>query len=319
MRVQQLYTRLIQVDKAQFLFSPYTAGLVATAAIVSEQYGKLMICVGSSEPQTFKLGNKYLYQMYTPSDFYARHALAVVKAKAPKAKVALVFLDNPFPKTVAAAAREEAKANGMEVVLDESYAPGQTDFSSIITKLISSRADVLLGGGFYPDSSTLARQLYDQKAGLKWTSLLVAPDSGQFATIGPGALGISVPSQWAPTIPYKPDVGPTPADFSKQYEAKYRSVPGYHAAAAYAAGLVLQRAIEKAGTIDPQKVAGELDNTDTTTLFGHTKFSKDPKSHGLQVGHDLVLIQWQMKNAKLAKEVVWPSGFSTASAQYPMR
>jgi ABC-type branched-subunit amino acid transport system substrate-binding protein len=32
-RVQQLYTRLISQDKAQFLFSPYSSGLVATAAI----------------------------------------------------------------------------------------------------------------------------------------------------------------------------------------------------------------------------------------------------------------------------------------------
>ena len=31
-RVQQLYTRLIMQDKSQFLFSPYSSGLVATAA-----------------------------------------------------------------------------------------------------------------------------------------------------------------------------------------------------------------------------------------------------------------------------------------------
>jgi branched-chain amino acid transport system substrate-binding protein len=35
--VQQLYTRIITQDKAQFLFSPYSSGLVATASIVSEQ------------------------------------------------------------------------------------------------------------------------------------------------------------------------------------------------------------------------------------------------------------------------------------------
>ena len=34
-RVQQLYTRLISEDNAQFLFSPYSSGLVATAAIIS--------------------------------------------------------------------------------------------------------------------------------------------------------------------------------------------------------------------------------------------------------------------------------------------
>src|SRR5215469_14445399 len=48
-RVQQLYTRLIVQDKAQFLFSPYSSGLVATAAVISEQYGKLMMSIGGAE------------------------------------------------------------------------------------------------------------------------------------------------------------------------------------------------------------------------------------------------------------------------------
>ena len=35
-RVQQLYTRLINHDKAQFLFSPYSSGMTAPASVVSE-------------------------------------------------------------------------------------------------------------------------------------------------------------------------------------------------------------------------------------------------------------------------------------------
>src|ERR1700751_3638258 len=37
-RVQQLYTRLINQDRAQFLFGPYSSGLTAPATILSEQY-----------------------------------------------------------------------------------------------------------------------------------------------------------------------------------------------------------------------------------------------------------------------------------------
>ena len=64
-RVQQLYTRLITQDNAQFLFSPYSSGLVATAAVISEQYGKVMITTGGALEKTYKLGNKYLFQVYT--------------------------------------------------------------------------------------------------------------------------------------------------------------------------------------------------------------------------------------------------------------
>jgi len=316
-RVQQLYTRLIVQDKAQFLFSPYSSGLVATAAIISEQYGKLMLTTGAAEQKTYQLGNKYLFQLYTPADHYLTGALDAVKSKNPKATIALVYSDDPFSKAVAIATRTQAKERGLNVVLDESYPPSTTDFSAIINKVISSKADALLGGGHYPDGATLARQVYEQKAPLKWMTLLVAPDSPQFASLGDAAKGVSVPSQWAPQVTYKPDFGPTPAAFTKAFEAKYKIAPGYHAAGGYAAGLLLQHAIEQAQSIDPQKVAAALNQTNATTLFGGTKFSTDPKSHGLQIAHDMVLTQWLMEGGKLVKEVVWPLAAKTAALAYP--
>lgn len=316
-RVQQLYTRLIAEDKAQFLFSPYSSGLVATATVISEQYGKLMMSIGGAEPKTYQLGNKDLFQTYTPADRYLSGALELVKSKNPAAKIALVYSDDPFSKAVAIATREQSKQLGFSLVLDESYPPNQTDFSAIINKIVSSGADTLLGGGHYPDGATLARQLHDQKANLKWVTLLVAPDSPQFASLGAAAQGISVPSQWAPQVTYKPDFGPTPAEFTKRFQARFNIAPGYHAAGGYGGGLLFQRAIEQSGSIDPAKVAAELDRMNATTLWGATKFSTDPKSHGLQLAHQMVLTQWQMKNGQLVKEVIWPLAAATAPAVYP--
>ena len=315
-RVQQLYTRLITQDKAQFLFSPYSSGLVATAAIISEQYGKVMLSIGGAEEKTYKLGNKNLFQLYTGAGSYLAGALEVLKQKNPKAKIAFVYEDDPFSKAVAQATRELAKKDGFTIALEESYSSGTTDFGPVINKVISSGADALLGGGHYADGSTLARQLHDQKAKVKWVTLLVAPDSPNFAKLGDSAVGVSVPSQWEPQVTYKPDFGPTPAEFAKKFTDKYKIAPGYHAAGGYAGGLILQHAIEKAGSIDPAKVAAELNKTDATTLFGQTKFSTDPKEHGLQIAHKMVVAQWQKKGDKLVKEVVWPDNAKTASPMY---
>lgn len=311
-RVQQLYTRLITQDKAQFLFSPYSSGLVATAAIISEQYGKVMITTGGAEEKTYRLGNKNLFQLYTGAASYLAGAIAALKSKNAKAQVAFVYEDDPFSKAVAQATRDLAKKEGLALVLDEAYSGSTTDFSPIINKVISSKANALMGGGHYADGATLARQLHDQKAQLKWTTLLVAPDSPKFAELGDAAVGISVPSQWEPQVTFKPDFGPTAQDFTKRFTDKYKIAPGYHAAGGYAAGLVLQNAIEKAASIDQAKVAAELNKADWTTFFGKTKFATDAKEHGLQIGHEMVLAQWQKKNGKLSKEVVWPIAAKTA-------
>ena len=317
-RVQQLYTRLILQDKSNFLFGPYSSGLTATAAVISEQYGKIMLDAGGAEAKTFELGNKYLFQVITPADKYLSGAIAVLKKRNPHAKVAFVYADDPFSKAVVTAARKNAEAAGLKTVLNESYPPATTDFSAIINKVISSGADALLGGGHYADGATLARQLHDQKAGLKWVSLLVAPDSAQFKTLGAAADGVSVPSQWEPQVKYKPQFGPTVAHFTKQYLAKYKVEPDYHAAMGYAQGLLLQHAIEQAGSIDRDKVAAKLNEMHVTTFFGGSKFATGADDHGLQTAHDMVLAQWENKGGKLMKEMVWPTAAATAKPVYPI-
>jgi branched-chain amino acid transport system substrate-binding protein len=315
-RVQQLYTRLITQDKAQFLISPYSSGLVATAAIISEQYGKVMITTGGALEKTYKLGNKHLFQIYTGSSKYLAGALQALLEKNPHPHIAFVYEDDPFSKAVAQAVRDDAKKKGIALAVDEAYAASTTDFSPIINKVISSKATALLGGGHYADGATLARQLHEQKAGLKWVTLLVAPDSPKFAQLGDAAVGISVPSQWEPQVTFKPDFGPTSAAFTKEFTDKFKIAPGYHAAGGYAAGIIMQHAIETANSIDPEKVTQALNKMDVTTFFGHTKFATDAKDHGLQIGHQMVLAQWQKKNGKLVKQIVWPDAAKTANVIY---
>ena len=117
--------------------------------------------------------------------------------------------------------------------MDESYAPSTTDFGPIVNKIISSNADAFMGGGHYSDGATLARQMHDQKANMKWVSILVAPADDKFGELGPAALGVTVPSQWELQVNYKPQFGPTTAEFAKAFEDKFHAKADYHAASGY--------------------------------------------------------------------------------------
>jgi branched-chain amino acid transport system substrate-binding protein len=318
-RVQQLYTRMILEDKADFLFSPYSSGLTSTAAVVTEQNEKIMLTTGAAEEKTYKLGNQYLFQMFAPATQYLTAALDALKTKDPKASVAFVYEDSSFSVAVVTPAKAYAQQQGFNVVFTEAYAPNTTDFSAIIDKVIASKATVLLGGGHYADGSTLARQLYGHKVPLKMITLLVAPDSPQWSELGDAALGVIVPSQWEPQSTFKAQYGPGGADFAKAYTAKYNTPPSYESAGGYASGLVLQHSIEQAGGTDSAKVAQALNATDITTFYGRTKFSTQASEHGLQVGHTIFLAQWQKdKSGKPVKQVVWPLAGKSADLSYPI-
>jgi len=318
-RVQQLYSRMILQEKADFLFSPYSSSLTATAAVVTEQYGKIMLTSGAAEEKTYKLGNHYLYQMFAPAVHYLETALDALKNKDPKATVAFVYEDASFSVACVTPAIAYAQQLGFNVVFTEAYAPNTTDFGPLLDKLIASKATVLLGGGHYTDGSTLARQLYGRKAALKMITLLVAPDSPQWVELGDAGLGVMVPSQWEPQTTFKAQYGSSGAEFEKAYTAKYNSPPSYESAGGYACGMILQRAIEQAGGVDTNKVGQALDAIDITTFYGRSKFSAAPTDHGLQVGHSLVLAQWQKDaSGKLNKQVVWPLAAKSADMIYPI-
>lgn len=319
-RVQQLYSRLISQDKVDFLISPYSSGLTAKAAIISEQYGKIMVATGAASDSIFKLGYQNVYQIYTPASRYLTGTIDMIRAAdANLKKLAIVYEDSKFAKAVATAAKAYAKKKGFDVVLFEGYPSGTTDFGPIINKIKASGAEALVGGGHYADGATFARQLYEQQAPLKLVALLVAPASDEFAELGDAAVGVVAPSQWEPLVKYTPTCGPTPAEFTEMYQKAYGKVPAYRAAGGFAAGLVLQRAIMDAGSIDPAKVRKALDAMDITIFFGRIKFSSDPATHGLQLGHEMVQIQWQKKDGKLTKQIVWPLDAKTADLIYPAR
>jgi len=322
-RVQQLYTTLINDDKADFLISPYSSGSTDAAAVIAEQGGKVMITAGAASDSTHTKGFQLIYQIYTPASRYLTGAIDLLATLDPGAKkLAIVHENDKFSTDVATAAEAYAKEKGYEVVLFEGYDSSTTDFGPFINKITAAAPDAIMGGGHFPDGSTFAKQLYEKGVEVKMVTLLVAPPELKFAEIGEAANGVIGPSQWEPQASYTAEVaktmniewfGPMVQEFVEAYQAKYGEEPAYHAAGGYAAGLLLQKAIETAGSVETQKVAEALDKMDLLMFYGHVKFNTTPENHGLQIGHEMVYIQWQPDaSGKLVKQVVWPPDFKSA-------
>lgn len=326
-RVQELYTRLITEDKVDYLISPYSSGLAAAAAVLAEQYSKVMIVTGAASDDIFAKGYKYVYQIYTPASRYLTGAIDMLKKVDPAArKIAFVYEKEKFSTDVVNYAKEYATKQGFEVVLFEGYEAGTTDFAPFINKIVAAAPDAIMGGGHFADGSTFAKQLYEKKVPAKLISILVAPALPEFAEIGEAAFQITGPSQWEPQAQYSeesakkagiPWYGPSVKEFVEAYKAKYGYEPGYHAAGGYAAGLVLQKAIEDAGSLEPDKVKAALEKMDILTFYGRIKFDTT-QFYGKQIGHEMVYLQWQKDAAgKLVKQVVWPEEGRSAPLIYP--
>ena len=327
-RVQELYTRLATEDNADFLISPYSSGLTAASAVIAEQYGKVMITTGAASDATYKEGYTRVFQAYTPASRYLTGAVDLLAKLDPSVKkVAFVYENTKFATSVVEAAKAYAEGKGYDVVLFEGYDAETTDFGPFINKILESGAEAILGGGHFQDGSTFARQIHEKQVDIKFFALLVAPPEPDFADLGDAAVGVIGPSQWEPLAAFTPEsakeaglewFGVLGGDFVKAYEAAYNEEPSYHSIGGYAAGQILQKAIMDADSTDPEAIKAAMDKMDILTCYGHIKFDTSAEAHGLQIGHDMVYVQWQKDDAgNLVKQVVWPLEGATAEALYP--
>jgi len=324
-RVQELYTRLATEDNADFLISPYSSGLTAAAAVIAEQYGKVIITTGAASDSIFKQGYTRVYQAYTPASRYLVGAIDLLHSLKPNAKIAFVHETDKFSTDVVTFANQYAQEKGFEVVLLEGYDSGTTDFNPFINKILESQPDALLGGGHVQDGLTFARQLYEKNVDLDYITLLVAPPDNEFGELGEAAIGVIGPSQWEPKATFSQEtatsdwLGPSSADFVNAFQAKYEEMPTYHAAGGYAAGLILQKAIMDADSYETDKVVAALDAMDLSTFYGHIKFDTSADSHGLQIGHSMMYIQWQKgADGDLFKGLVFPYEGASEEPIFPL-
>jgi ABC-type branched-subunit amino acid transport system substrate-binding protein len=322
-RVQELYTRLINNDKADFLISPYSSGLADASAVIAQQYNKIMVTTGAASDSTYKKGYTLIYQAYTPASRYLTGAVDMLAKLAPAAKkIAIIYSKDKFSTDVVNALKAYATSKGYQVVLFEGYDKDTTDFAAFINK-IPPGTDAVMGGGHFADTSTLNKQLYEKKVNAKMFAFLVAPPEPKFAELGGACLAVVGPSQWEPAVKYSPEAakaenvawyGPTVEAFDESYKKKYKEDPSYHSAGGYAAGLILQAAIEKAGSVDTDKVKKALDDMNMMAFYGDIKFDTSKENHGLQIGHEMVYIQWfKEPKGTFLKQIVWPPSAASAN------
>ncbi len=328
-RVQELYTRLISIDKADFLISPYSSGLADAAALIAQQYKRIMITTGASSDSIFKKGYTLVYMTYTPASRYLTGALNVLLKLDPAAKkIAIIHENDKFSTDVVSALKGYAEEKAMQVAMYEGYDAGTTDFAPFINK-IPKGVDAVMGGGHFADTTTFARQLYEKQVATKMVALLVAPPEPKFAELGEACISVIGPSQWEPVAKYSPEAakaenvewyGPTVAEFLKLYADKYgKEEPSYHSAGGYAAGMILEKAIEASGSLETSAVQAAIDKEDMYTFYGRIKFNTTPNLHGLQDGHEMIYIQWQKgKDGKPEKVAVWPASAASAAPMLRM-
>jgi branched-chain amino acid transport system substrate-binding protein len=211
-----------------------------------------------------------------------------------------------------------AEKKGWNVTGVEIYPTGATDFSMGLLKAKNTQSEIINIWMDMPESAILLKQWYEMKIpALPFGSTLAAAEQPGFwdATEGKGEYTLCnvVNAGNAPS-----DATPWTMKFYNAYEKRWGVAPeGLGGSSSYMAIYVLRDAIERAGSLDSDKIVAELEKTDVMGVYGRLKF--DPKSHQVipaedpETGAVGSILQWQAGK----RVVVYPKSIAKGSIQLP--
>jgi branched-chain amino acid transport system substrate-binding protein len=315
-RTAQLYEKLINEDKVNFLLGPYGSGPTGTAAPIAEKYKLPMVEGNGSAESIFSKGYKYTFAVLSPAKNYLRGVIDAVLVKDPNVKTIAILGENePFSKEVAGGAADYAKEKGLDVIYQELYPSGTQDVSALLTNIKGKTPDLLLGAGHLQDTLLIVKQAKDLGVSPKAMGFSVGPSSPEFrANLKENADYIFGATQWTDALKYNgDDPWKTPKGFADAFKAKhpnYTVVP-YQVAESTASLVAFQHAIEKANSLDPQKVRDALASLDIMTFYGQIKFD----DRGVNIYKPMAVEQLQPDGKKYT---VFPVDVAEKEVLYPM-
>jgi branched-chain amino acid transport system substrate-binding protein len=309
----RLVEKLINDDKVNFILGPYGSSATFTTAAVVERYKVPMVEANGAAEAIFNQGYKYTFGVLAPARRYLEGILDMGAHMSPPAKtVAISSANDAFSLEVAQGAAAAAKEHGIQVVYQDKYPVTTTDLSTVVSAIKAANPDIILNAGHLTDALLLHKGLKEQNVVAKIYGYSVGPDTPDFrSALGRDANYVFGAAQWSTTAKYRgiPGFIQTSAEYTREFKAKYGHDPDYHNAESTAGCLAFQYAIEKAGSLDPQRVRDALANLDVMTFYGRIKFDQ----RGLNMYKPMVVNQIQ--NGELV--TVWPAAVAVAKPEYP--
>jgi len=304
-KAARIYRRLIEKKRVSLLFGPYSSAITEAVLPVVERHHYPLLVSGASADRLWRKGYRYAFGVYTPASKYAVGFLELL-VKHGLQRLAILSADDSFSRSLSQSVLEWAGRLRLEVVFLETFRKGSKKLAPLVRRARRAGTQVLLVCGHLEESLNIL----DALAAISWKPRAlyasVGPATGQFHRLaGARAEGVFSSSLW------EPQVGcnfPRGKRFIQEFRRTYHMSPSYHAAAAYAAGMILEAALKGATRLDRERLRDTLATMDTMTLIGRYGVDR----HGRQIRHFPLIIQWQ--DGK--KQIVWPEGLRTAQARF---
>ncbi len=249
--------RLVTQDRVVAVIGEVASSRTLAAAPVAQQYKVPMITPSSTNPKVTEVGD-YIFRVCFIDPFQGLVMAKFAHQEIKKHRVAILRdVKSDYSTGLADVFSTEFKKMGGEVVADESYQAGETDFKAQLTQIKGTKPEAIFVPGYYTEVGLIARQA--RQLGLT-VPLLGGDgwDSEKLSELGQDAIKGSYFSNHYTTESTDPVV----VDFIKKYREAYKGkTPDGLAALGYDAAKILIEAMERAPEMTPLAIRNEIAKT----------------------------------------------------------
>jgi len=305
--------KLITDDKVDFVLGPYGSASNLSAQTVAEKNKVVFMDTEGASNDIFSKGYKYTVYNGPLATQYPVEAINFLASQNPKPKLAVFWADDAFSKLVGQKTVDLAKEKGIEVAVSQQYPTGNKDFSTLITQAKSSGAQAVFAAGHADEALQIVKQ--EQQLDFKPAATIqtVGPTTPGFVQqLGAAAENQFGTTSWTGTIEaYKDDLFGTAPTFAANFKKAVGQDPDYHNVQSSAGAEILGLAIQKANSLDQDKVLAALHSLDIMTVGGPFKANTD----GSDANALSLLGQVQGGNFV----AVYPDKYSSAKPKYVVK
>ncbi|MEW5912253.1 MAG: ABC transporter substrate-binding protein [Thermodesulfobacteriota bacterium] len=269
---------LITRDKVRTVLGTYSSATAVAIKPVCQEYKVLHIpAISNSEGITLTNFSPYTYQVVPNSYMQAKAVVLGVAALAKKKgwkKFVTIASDYEWGRSTQQNTVALLKQQAPEIKLVKEFWPplGETQFTSYITAIMAQKPDFVIGSIASKDNVAWMKQAkaygFFKKVPYPGSLISVIELILQAKTLDRGLVGLCR----APFFAHL-DI-PMMANFVTAFKKKYNRYPSDWAVMEYDAVYVLKQGIEKAKSIDTEKVKAALKGATVATTRGQLYFRK---------------------------------------------
>jgi branched-chain amino acid transport system substrate-binding protein len=249
-------TRLIDVSKAVAIVGEVSSSLSLMGGRIAQRTKVPMVSPSSTNPKVTEVGD-YVFRVCFLDPFQGFVMAKFAREKQHLSKVAILKdVRNDYSIGLSDAFKKAFTEMGGQIVAEESYSAGDTEFSAQLTKIKGLAPDGLYIPGYYTEVGTIARQA--RRLGI--TVPMMGGDGWESPELhkigGADVVGSYFSNHFAHDNPT-----PNAKKFIDAYQAKFHEPSGALSALGYDAVMVIADAIKRAHSAEPKAIRDALAQT----------------------------------------------------------